>query len=113
MTEIGNPVQFRKSRTFVAGLALNQNQPEFALSILEGETTYVTMRHIKLVAWARTSQFDKIFEMFRQLFKLQEGNKKFKPFTSNAVVSLFSKTARILFHSMEICLIIMFHIIVE
>lgn len=85
--EVGNKVQFRKSRTFVAGLALKQNKPDIALQILEGETAYVSMRHIKLLAWSRTSKFKEIFEMFHSLFKLHEENKKRMPSTSIEVVS--------------------------
>lgn len=86
ITEAGNKVQFRKSRTFVAGLALKQNQPELALKILEGETTYVTMRHIKLLAWAKLGQFDKVFEMFQTILRRQKDEKKYEPQTSIAVV---------------------------
>lgn len=82
-----NKVQFRKSRTFVAGLALKQNQPELALKILEGETTYVTMRHIKLLAWAQLNQFDKVFDMFRNVLKRHESEKKYNPSTSIDIVS--------------------------
>lgn len=88
MTEMGNKVQFRKSRTFIAGLALKQNRPELALDILKGETTYVTMRHIKLLAWAQIGQFDQIFEMFRQLIERHSENPKLKPFSSISVVSI-------------------------
>lgn len=87
--EHGNKVQFRKSRTFVAGLALKQNQPDIALQILEGETTYVSMRHIKLLAWSRTTKFEAIFDMFHSLFKLHEENKKRMPLTSIEIVSYF------------------------
>lgn len=89
MTEVGNKVQFRKSRTFIAGLALKQNRPELALNILSGETTYVTMRHIKLLAWAQIGQFNQIFDMLQLLIKRHEENLKLKPFTSISVVSHF------------------------
>lgn len=85
--EHGNKVQFRKSRTFVAGLALKQNQPDIALQILEGETTYVSMRHIKLLAWSRTTKFEAIFDMFHSLFNLHEENEKRMPLTSIEIVS--------------------------
>lgn len=88
MTEAGNKVQFRKSRTFVAGLAVKQNQPEMALKILEGETTYVTMRHIKLLAWSQLGQFDMVFEMFRTILKRKQDEKKYEPQTSISVVSI-------------------------
>lgn len=83
----GNQIQFRKSRTFVAGLALKQNRPELALEILEGDTTYVSMRHIKILAWARTGQFDKVFEMFRTLMKRHAEEKKYEPLSSVPIVS--------------------------
>lgn len=83
----GNQIQFRKSRTFVAGLALKQNRPEMALEILEGETTYVSMRHIKILAWALTGQFDKVFEMFRTLMKRHAEEKKYEPLSSVPIVS--------------------------
>lgn len=89
MTEVGNKVQFRKSRTFIAGLALKQNRPELALSILEGDTTYVTMRHIKMLAWAQIGQFDRVFEMLNQLIKRHGENPKLKPFQSISVVSTY------------------------
>lgn len=85
---MGNKTQFRKSRTFVAGLAVKQNQPELALKILEGESTYVTMRHIKLLAWAQLGQFDKVFEMLRNILNRHENEKKYNPLTSTQVVSL-------------------------
>lgn len=87
MSEVGNKVQFRKSRTFIAGLALKQNRPDVALKILEGDTTYVTMRHIKMLAWAQTGQFDRIFEMLKQLIERHNENPKLKPFQSILVVS--------------------------
>lgn len=71
----------------MAGLALKQNQPELALKILEGETTYVTMRHIKLLAWAKLGQFDNVFKMFRSILRRQQDEKKYEPHTSIAVVS--------------------------
>lgn len=85
-------VQFRKSRTFVAGLAVNQNQPKVALQILEGETTYVTMRHVKLMAWAQLGEFDKIFEMFRTILKRHEEEKKYNPKSSKEVVRMVALT---------------------
>lgn len=88
MTEVGNKVQFRKSRTFVAGLALKQNRPELALKILEGESTYVTMRHIKLLAWAQIGRFDEVIKMLDELIKRHCENKKLKPFSSISVVSV-------------------------
>lgn len=94
ISEVGNKVQFRKSRTFVAGLALNQNRPDLALSVLEGETTYVTMRHIKLLAWARMSQFDLVFDMFRKLFKQYDENRKLKPLTCIVVVSFLLRLSK-------------------
>lgn len=86
LTQTGNKVQFRKSRTFVAGLALNQNRPEIALKILEGETMYVAMRHIKLLAWAQTGQFEKVFSMLKATVRQHEQNQKIKQMTSNQVV---------------------------
>lgn len=88
LTEVGNKVQFRKSRTFTAGLALKQNRPELALKILEGETIYVTMRHIKLLAWAQIGKFDEVFKMLEELIKLHGENPKLKPFSSISVVSV-------------------------
>lgn len=87
MNEAGNKVQFRKSRTFVAGLAVKQHRPELALKILEGETTYVTMRHIKLLAWAQLGKFDKVFEMFNTILKRYKDEAKYEPETSISVVS--------------------------
>lgn len=81
-------MQFRKSRTFVAGLAVKQQQPELALKILDGETTYVTMRHIKLLAWAHTGQFDNVSEMFRTIIKRHKTETKYNPLTSIQVVSV-------------------------
>lgn len=89
MSEVGNKVQFRKSRTFIAGLALKQNRPDLALTILEGDTTYVTMRHIKLLAWAQCGQFDLVFEMLKQMIERHKENPKLKPFQSISVVSIF------------------------
>lgn len=103
MTEVGNKVQFRKSRTFIAGLALKQNRPELALSILEGDTTYVTMRHIKMLAWAQIGQFDRIFEMLKQLMERHIENPKLKPFQSISVVS--STSDPISFGSVHILLV--------
>lgn len=88
MTEVGNKVQFRKSRTFVAGLALKQNRPDLALSILEGDTTYVTMRHIKILAWAQIGEVDRVFEMLEQMIERHNENPKLKPFQSISVVSI-------------------------
>lgn len=88
MIEVGNKVQFRKSRTFMAGLALKQNRPEVALSILKGESTYVTMRHIKMLAWAQLGQFNQVFELLQQLIERHRENPKLKPFSSISVVSI-------------------------
>lgn len=71
----------------MAGLAVKQFQPELALQILEGETTYVTMRHIKQLAWAQLGQFDKIFEMFGIVLKRHHNEKNYEPLTSISVVS--------------------------
>lgn len=79
-------MQFRKSRTFVAALAVKQNQPKLALEILKGETMYVSMRHIKLMAWAQTGQFDEIFSMLRSVIELNN-KPKMDPKTSNQVVN--------------------------
>lgn len=111
MTEVGNKVQFRKSRTFVAGLALKQNHPEVALSILEGDSTYVTMRHIKMLAWAQIGQFNKVFEMLKQMNERHEENQKQKPFQSISVVSIPIQTPNLcnfyqsknIFKHMRVC----------
>lgn len=92
ISEKGNKVQYRKSRTFVAGLAVKQNRPELALTILEGETMYVTMRHIKLLAWAQLGQFDNVFKMLQQLIKQHEEKPKLKPMSSTSVVSFAFQT---------------------
>lgn len=80
--------QYRKSRTFVAGLAVNQKKPRLALEIIEDkeQQLYVTNRHILLLAWTQLEQYDDIVEMLRHSLTMsRETEKKFT--TSMQVVS--------------------------
>lgn len=62
---------FRKSLTFVAGLAVKKNQPETALKVLEPIFTgfHMPLRHIKLLAWSQMGQIFNIDEMLRTIIK--------------------------------------------
>lgn len=82
----------RRSRLFVAALALNQNQPAVALNILDGdtrkeETNYVTIRQIRLVAWSRMHKFDGVIDMLRGLLEEHKSSRAFKPHTSLDVLN--------------------------
>ncbi|XP_031631367.1 uncharacterized protein LOC116345815 [Contarinia nasturtii] len=89
-TKLSHKHEFRKSRTFVAGLAVRQHQPKIALNIVENDEskpTFVTIRHIKLLAWAQLGQFEKITEILWRVIGDHEKNPKFKPTTSIEVLN--------------------------
>lgn len=92
MTDARKNYQFRKSRTFIAGLAVRQRRPKIALDVLNDDENYfyVTIRHIRLLAWAQLGQFNKVFEMFETIVRRTEKeNMHFK--TSIEVVSPYFK----------------------
>ncbi|XP_031617531.1 pentatricopeptide repeat-containing protein 2, mitochondrial-like [Contarinia nasturtii] len=70
--------QYRKSRTFVAGLAIKQNEPQLALDIIEDEEQqlYVNNRHILLLAWAQLQRYTDIIEMLKYLFEIHKNDGK-------------------------------------
>lgn len=77
-------------------MALNQNQFDTALDIVAGdardeETYFVTIRQIRMVAWARTGQFNAIIDMMRVLLDKNEQNNKFSPSTSIDVADVVEK----------------------
>lgn len=79
--------QLRASRTFVAALAVNQNDPETALQLMTGEGIYTSMRHINLMAWAQTAQFKDIFAMLNKMIEFfNQKNGKVSMTTSIGVV---------------------------
>lgn len=79
---------FRKSFTFVAGLAMKHNQPETALKVLEPifKDFHVTVRQIKLLAWSQIGRIDRIDDMLRTIIKRHTQIKD--EFTSVEVVSV-------------------------
>lgn len=63
----------------LAGLALKQNSPEIALSLVDISSSYVTIRFIKLMAYTQMGEFDKAFDILRQTIQIyifHETNKK-------------------------------------
>lgn len=87
-----NRKYLRRSRLFVAALALNQNQPAVALNILDGEsrkeeTNYITARQIRLIAWSRMHKFDGIIDMLHGLLEEHKRYRAFKPHTSRDVLN--------------------------
>lgn len=83
-------VQLRTSRTFIAALAVNQNDPENALKIMNGEDMYMASSHINLMAWAQMGQLNKILKMLKSNvahFKEKNGQANFK--ISFEVVSVY------------------------
>lgn len=73
----------------MAALALKHNQPEMCLKIIEQDKKpmFVTIRHIKLLAWSKLEQFDKVIDMLRTIIELHKEKPKLKPFSSIEVVS--------------------------
>ncbi|XP_031629406.1 pentatricopeptide repeat-containing protein 2, mitochondrial-like [Contarinia nasturtii] len=94
---ISSKHHFRKSLTFVAGLALKQNDPGLALNILEDgvDHFYVTLRQIRLLAWAQLEKFDNVLEMLRSILrhfqKIKAKNKSFYHLTSIPVLDDIEK----------------------
>ncbi|XP_031629373.1 pentatricopeptide repeat-containing protein 2, mitochondrial-like [Contarinia nasturtii] len=85
--------QYRKSRTFVAGLALKQNDPGLALNVLEDgvDHFYVTMRHIRLLAWAQLKRFDNILRTLRMILQRFQKEKVIDQLTSIPVLDDIGK----------------------
>ncbi|XP_031632916.1 uncharacterized protein LOC116346825 [Contarinia nasturtii] len=74
MTYKNDKHQFRKSLTFVAGLAIKQKQPKIALEVLRiyedyPKNFYFAVREIKLLAWAQIGHYDKVLNMFRTILE--------------------------------------------
>lgn len=79
--------QLKASRTFVAGLAVNQRHPEAALEIMKGENMYTAMVHINLMAWSQTGDFKEIFNMLNAIIdRAKDKNNPKKLTTSTEVV---------------------------
>lgn len=47
-------------------MALRQNDPKFALSLINNTSTYVSVRFIQLIAFTQLKEFDKAFEVLHR-----------------------------------------------
>lgn len=64
--EAENVKQLHRSRYFLAGLAMKQNSPEIALRLVDGPSSYVTMRFIRLMAYTQLDDFNKACDLLQQ-----------------------------------------------
>lgn len=63
-------LQIRALRTFVAGLAVNQKDPEMALKIMENDKIFDSAHtNIKLLAWSQMRKFSEIFDMMKSIIE--------------------------------------------
>lgn len=61
-----NVKQLNRSKYFVAGLALKQNQPKVALNLVSENNLYVTVRFIQLAAFTKSGNFDRACDIIRR-----------------------------------------------
>lgn len=62
-----NVKQLHRSRFFLAGLAIKQDDPKFALRLID-KSSYVTARFIRLIAHTQIGEFDKACDiLFRSI----------------------------------------------
>ena len=84
-------VLIRRQRHLLAGLALKQNDPMVALSLLETNEFHVGARFIRLMAFTQHRRFDDTFDVLRQTidtYKNVEHGKMYTiPFYGTQVVS--------------------------
>ncbi|XP_031628026.1 uncharacterized protein LOC116343877 [Contarinia nasturtii] len=94
MEEIQVKHPFRKSLTFVAGMAVKHNRPEIALEVLECifKDFHVTVRQIKLLAWCQLGRFGKITDMFRTIIKRHKELNRNDEYTSLEVLDKIEKS---------------------
>lgn len=89
-------VPMRRSLTYAAALALNQNDPQLCLNLLapSKQQNYVTIRNLKALAFAKVGRLDDTMAILRASLEYDmpaEGGRK-RSFNKNIVSRIFCKT---------------------
>lgn len=71
-------VLIRRNRHLLAGLALKQNDPMYALSLLEDKEYHIGARFIRLMAFMQSRRFDCAIAVLRQTIDTCTNNERGK-----------------------------------
>ncbi|GAB0094645.1 pentatricopeptide repeat-containing protein 2, mitochondrial [Sergentomyia squamirostris] len=77
MTQAGKE-PMRKASTFIAGLALKQNNPGMALEVTSTirQQTYMTVKNIKILALTRVSRFEEVLVHLKGVIEMEVNTDK-------------------------------------
>lgn len=88
----------RRPRHLLAGLALKQNEPTVALSLLENNEYHIGARFIRLMAFMQCRRFDCTFDVLRQTIytckKIGHGKMLTHPYYGRQVVYTYCYSVR-------------------
>lgn len=87
-TQARNVKQLSRSKYLLAGLAIKQNDPKYALALVNIPAIYVTVRFLQLTAYTQLRNFDKANAVLKQSianFQLNATNGK-KPCVGKQMV---------------------------
>lgn len=89
-------IPMRRSLTYAAALALNQNDPQLCLNLLapSKQQNYVTVRNLKVLAFAKLGRLDDTMAILRASLEYDmpaEGGRK-RSFNKNIVSHSFCTT---------------------
>lgn len=81
-------ILIRRARHLLAGLALKQNDPSVALSVLEEKEFHIGARFIRLMAFTQSHRFNCAFAVLQQTIDSYKNNGKMmnKPLYGSRVV---------------------------
>lgn len=104
-------VPLRRTLTYAAALAINQEDPKLALNIVSGcsQSNYVTVRNLKALAFAKLGRLDDAFAILRSSLDADRApNSRKRTFAKDVVRSLlhFFSTIEVLieFELFHLCL---------
>ncbi|KAK9498123.1 hypothetical protein O3M35_004002 [Rhynocoris fuscipes] len=88
LNKIGH-IPIRRAGTFTAALALNQNEPDVALEVLSSlkQQNYVTVRNLKLSAFADLNRFEDILYILRSTLQIDSANTEKKNTFSEEIIN--------------------------
>lgn len=68
--DLKNYKQLHRTSYLLAGLAIKQDDPKFALSLVDSKRFYVTERFIRFIAHTKLGEFDKSCDLLRDALRI-------------------------------------------
>lgn len=88
--------QLNRSSQLLAGLALKQNDPKLALSLINNASTYATIRFIQLAAFTQLGDFHNAFHVLHRTIEAYKLNvSSFKPYFGKEMIEDLRKSIEV------------------